>query len=82
MMYLTFPSTSASCRIPVARSVTGRIWFRWRGIRVRMDELTSIWSNARMFRDEIAAKTLDVVPQRLVGRDAVQARGPAGDRCA
>jgi hypothetical protein len=47
-----------------------------------MDGLTSIRSNARMFRDEIAAKSLDVVPQRLVGRDAVQARGPAGDRCA
>jgi hypothetical protein len=26
MIYLTFPSTSANCRIPVARSVTGRIW--------------------------------------------------------
>ncbi|KIK34462.1 hypothetical protein CY34DRAFT_640067 [Suillus luteus UH-Slu-Lm8-n1] len=68
MMYLMFPSTSASCRIPVARSVTGGIWFRWSSIRVRMDVLTSIWSNARMFRDETWSLETAVVDQLLCQR--------------
>lgn len=49
---------------------------------ISKDRLTSIRSNARMFRDKIAAKTLDMVPQRLIRRDSVQSCRPTEDRCA